>query len=512
MNYYAYIRVSTTRQKTEGVSPQEQRGAIARYAEQHRLRVVEWFEESVTAAKEGRPQFAKMMKGLVAKKVQGVIIYKVDRSMRNQRDWVDIGRMIDAGVDVRFVVENLDLNTRGGRLTADLLAVLAVDYIRNLTADVRLGMTGRLKQGLLPLPAPLGYCNHGAGKPKSIDSSKGPLVREAFELYASGQHTLESIASELNKRGLRNRRGRPVSHNSISDILNNPFYAGLIRVKVRGETYPGVHEPLIPMSLFKTVQQRLRGHVRTHRWIHDFAFRGIFTCSLCGRLLTGERQKGHCYYRCHTKGCPTHSFRQEVLERALLCSWGPLSVTPEQCQQLKARIAVLARKDQGTDNAHRSHIRATLGTIEQRQNRLVDALLDGTLDQLSFQQRKQALLEEERSLRDALDAIESDAGVTERFIEDTFELASVAQRSHIIAEPAEQRELAIKLCSNRTVAGKYVSVKPHIRLVQAARYASIAQGGPYQGDSRTAWKIWSWAKRYVRWQQVGGSPGSLPLS
>lgn len=150
-------------------------------------------------------------------------------------------------------------------------------------------------------------------------------------------------------------------------------------------------------------------------------------------------------------------------------------------------------------SSRRSHIRATLATIEQRQNRLVDAFLDGTLDQSSFQQRKQALLEEERSLRDALGAFDNEAGLTEKFIEDTFELASVAQRSHMIAEPAEQRELAIKLCSNRTVAGKYVSVKPHIRLVQAARFASIAHGGPYQNDSRTAWKVWSWAKRYVRW-------------
>ena len=128
---YGYIRVSTVKQGT-GVSLQEQKEAIIRYAEKHDLKIVQWFEELETAAKQGRPFFTKMMKLLQTRKADGVIIHKIDRSARNLKDWAALGDLIDAGVDVHFAHESLDMDTRGGRLAADIQAVIASDYIRNL--------------------------------------------------------------------------------------------------------------------------------------------------------------------------------------------------------------------------------------------------------------------------------------------------------------------------------------------------------------------------------------------
>lgn len=85
---YGYIRVSTVKQGT-GVSLQEQKEAIVRYAEKHDLNIVQWFEELETAAKQGRPLFSRMMKLLRSGKSAGVIIHKIDRSARNLKDWVD---------------------------------------------------------------------------------------------------------------------------------------------------------------------------------------------------------------------------------------------------------------------------------------------------------------------------------------------------------------------------------------------------------------------------------------
>ena len=85
------------------------------------------------------------------------IIHKIDRSARNLKDWSDLGEMIDSGIQVHFVNESLDLHSRGGRLSADIQAVVAADYIRNLREETRKGFYGRIKQGVYPLPAPLGY-------------------------------------------------------------------------------------------------------------------------------------------------------------------------------------------------------------------------------------------------------------------------------------------------------------------------------------------------------------------
>lgn len=160
---FGYIRVSTLKQG-EGVSLEAQKDAIMVFASRNDLTVTTWFEEKETAAKSGRPIFTAMLKQLHQGKAAGLIMHKIDRSARNHRDWADIGDLSDAGVDIHFATESLDFRSRGGRLTADIQAVIAADYIRNLREECIKGMNGRLKQGLFPWGAPPGYLNQGGGK------------------------------------------------------------------------------------------------------------------------------------------------------------------------------------------------------------------------------------------------------------------------------------------------------------------------------------------------------------
>jgi site-specific DNA recombinase len=98
--FYGYIRVSTLRQGEHGVSLQEQKEAIERYAARKGLDISTWFEEQQTAAKQGRPVFNDMLKLLRANKAAGVIIHKIDRSARNLKDWAALGELIDSGITV----------------------------------------------------------------------------------------------------------------------------------------------------------------------------------------------------------------------------------------------------------------------------------------------------------------------------------------------------------------------------------------------------------------------------
>jgi len=150
--YFGYIRVSTAKQGEKGVSLQEQKGAIQQYAQRYGLTIAEWFEERESAAKRGRPVFTQMIKELRRGKVRGLIIHKIDRSARNLKDWSDLGELIDAGIDVHFANESLDLNTRGGRLSADIQAVVASDYIRNLREETKKGFYGASSKAFIPFP------------------------------------------------------------------------------------------------------------------------------------------------------------------------------------------------------------------------------------------------------------------------------------------------------------------------------------------------------------------------
>lgn len=291
---FAYTRVSTTRQGEKGVSLNEQADAIRRFAVRQNLEITRWFEEQQTAAKRGRPMFSEMVRLLRRGSAHGVVIHKIDRSARNLRDWADLGELIDAGVKVYFANENLDLASRGGRLTADIQAVVAADFIRNSREEVKKGLTGRLKQGLWPFGAPLGYLDRGKAKVKTIDPRTAPLVREAFELFASGHYTVETLLEEMTHRGLRNRNGRPVSKDGMWIMLRNPFYIGIMRIRRTGERFPGVHTPLLPVSTFERVQAVLDGRSFTHIEKHHFLFRRLFTVRDAATRSPAHSRKDAC--------------------------------------------------------------------------------------------------------------------------------------------------------------------------------------------------------------------------
>lgn len=482
---YGYIRVSTIKQSEHGVSLQEQRDAIERYAGKNSLTVIEWFEEKETAAKRGRPVFNQMLKALRADKAHGVIMHKIDRSARNLKDWADLGELIDQGVDVHFANESLDLHARGGRLSADIQAVIAADYIRNLREETRKGFYGRLKQGIYPLPAPLGYRDMGAGKPKELDPAKAPLVRKAFELYRSGGYSLEYLKDVMHELGLRNRHGGKVSLNGISTILNNSFYIGIIKIESTGETFVGAHEPLIPKALFERVQAILRGKTNAVAIKHSFVFRRLLSCKGCGYSLIGEMQKGHVYYRCHTKRCPTTGVREEFIEEKIQESFTGLQLKEEDYRDL----SFLVSESRGNWKDEREKLLKTLQLslkqIEGRLGKLTDAYLDGVLDKETFLARKESLLMEQKAAKENLaDLEEKNHSVPEK-VSEFLERSKIVYSSYISGFPEEKREMLEIVTSNRIVEGKnlYVELKSPFR--ELANYAKYSNGGPYRGRPRT---------------------------
>jgi len=271
-SYFAYIRVSTVKQGEHGSSLQEQRAAIEQFAARNQLTIVRWFEERETAAKVGRHEFNQMLSAIKKERISGVIFHKIDRSARNLKDWSVIQDLADRNIDVRFTQESINLTSNEGKLTGDFLAVISSHYIRNLREEVKKGMQGRLRQGLYPLGAPVGYLDRGGGKAKVLDPILSPHVRDAFALYATGNFALRELGDTLYVRGLRSKSGKKVHINSLGEMLRNPFYIGIIRMKRSGETHQGVHEPLISPALFNRVQQVLNGKSRAKVIMHDFLF------------------------------------------------------------------------------------------------------------------------------------------------------------------------------------------------------------------------------------------------
>jgi len=494
--FFAYIRVShpsqddeksaDSKETREGASFTEQRSVIARYAEREGLAIIEWFREVESAAVRGRRIFAAMAKRLRKGEAEGFIVHKVDRSSRNYHDWADINDLADEGFDVRFASDNLDLSTRGKRLLADVQAVFATDYIRNLKEEVRKGIDGRLQQGLLPWGAPLGYRNNGTrGKVKTIDPVTGPMVRRAFELYATGTHSLETLGAELERMGLRNRQGGRVTRNGVSTLLNNPFYIGLIAHKRGGAVYKGAHEPLIGKQLFDRVQALLSGKTPKRTKRNAFRYRRMFRCGECNYALIGERQKGHVYYRCHTKICPPTSVREERLEAAVVEAYATLRMSDDQHAALQTALSEFLGDCEESAKRIQEEWRLQLAALQARQDRLVDAFLEGTIGKETFEPRKARLLMEERELEEKLSS-DVDAEQIAARLREILELASTALLSHEMGTDDEKRELLEMLTSNRSVSRENVVVELSFPFCILVKHGKTKLGGRNRGTTRSS--------------------------
>jgi len=486
--YFAYTRVSTTRQGEQGVSLQQQRESIEQFASRTGLTVFEWLEEQETAAKAGRPVFTQMLKRLRAGGATGVIMHKIDRSARNLKDWAELGQLIDQGIDVHFSNESVDLTSRGGRLSADIQAVVAADYIRNLREEVKKGFYGRLKQGLTPMPAPLGYLNMGAGKAKTIDPVAGPIVHQAFDLYATGRYGYYGLTEEVNRLGLRTRRGKPVSVNVVARILSNPFYMGVLRLKGSGQTYKGIHEPLVPPSVFQRVQDVAAGKFVRGPGMHEFKFSRFITCEPCGRSLIAERQKGNIYYRCHRRSCIGSNIREKDIETAIWDKLQGLNLTPEEIACIDDILAK-KREDEGAmAEAEVQAAKLRVAALNERQNRLTDAYVDGALDRVDFEQRKAALLMERCDLEHKLSRAEAGYSESLQGIERKVELVKHASLLYAQGLTAETRDLMTDVVSHRSSNQKTITIAVKEPLSAVASRPKNPSGGSLSGRGRTFWQ------------------------
>ena len=418
-----------------------------------------------------------MLRELRRRRSTGLIMHKIDRSARNLKDWAIVSELPDKGIDVYIVSENIDFTTRGGRLTADMLAVIAADYIRNLREETKKGIRGRLKQGLYPFSAPLGYLDNGSGQPKTPCPVKAPLVREAFELYGTGERSLRNLLGEMTRRGLRNKYERPLTVNGLAAVLKNPFYTGVIAIQRTAETYQGAHEPIIPVSLFRRVQEIKSGRYRPKRTKHNYLFRGLFICGLCNKAMVAGLYKTHVYYCCQTRECKTKTVREDALEASIHATLKYHEITDADA----AKIAAHWNSDiaQMANDNHRTSLRMRIARVEQNLNRASDLLVDGTLDKATYLTKKRDMDLTRAELQNELQNFPDPTALTAnaaQFLELMKNLAELYRHLKL----SEKRVFVENIFLNRTVIGRkpYFTTHPWVQKSQNIR--SVTCGLPKQ--------------------------------
>ncbi len=282
-------------------------------------------------------------------------------------------------------------------------------FVDNLRENVKRGLRQKIRNGTWPGWAPVGYLNNPKTRGIDIDPDKILKVRKMFELYATGNYTLHSLANWCKENGLRGNLNKPLVIANIQKNLQNIFYLGLMKWK--GEIFEGQHEPLISKKLFDKCQEVMtkRGKVKDVRK-HNFAFLGLMKCASCGCSITAEKQKGHDYYRCTRKKGPCqekHYLREEALTEQITSYLQKVSLSSQDTEKVLAALDSEQDKARQDAQGEISILKEQLGEVETKLQKLLDIYLADTLSTEEYAAKKKSLLYQKMSLNEKITDFET---------------------------------------------------------------------------------------------------------
>ncbi len=306
-----YLRVSTKEQayaggETEGYSIPAQREICRKKSEQLGAIIAEEFVDRGESAKTSdRPELKRMLAYICENSISYLIVHKVDRLARNRADDVQIHMALKhSGVTLVSCSENID-ETPSGMLLHGIMSSIAEFYSRNLANEVIKGSVQKAKDGGTVGKAPTGYknvrtiINGREARTVKLDEERAPLMKFAFEAYATGEWTIRKLLSEVTKRGLTTIPGpktpaKPLAVSHFHRLLQHPYYKGVVRY--RGIEYPGKHEPLVSETTWDKVQEVLsqKSLSGEKRRTHHHYLKGTVFCGSCGsRLIVSLTKNRH---------------------------------------------------------------------------------------------------------------------------------------------------------------------------------------------------------------------------
>lgn len=299
-----YVRVSTESQ-LENYSIDEQVSRLKAYCVAKDFNNYKIYTDGgFSGGNINRPALNKMLTDIKNNLINTVIVYKLDRLSRSQKDTLMLieDTFLKNNVDFISLNENFDTSTPFGRAMIGILSVFAQLEKEQITERFAMGRVARSKAGLYHggATAPTGY-NYIDGK-LVIDDYKALQVREVYDKFLSG-YSIHSI-----REFMADKYGGWTSNTLVVNILKNSTYTG--KVKFSGAEYEGVHTPIISQELFSKTQEYFIKRSETLTDFQKTPFKAgfllssIIYCGNCGAKYSAA----HGYYKCYSRSKTAKSY------------------------------------------------------------------------------------------------------------------------------------------------------------------------------------------------------------
>ena len=340
--------------------------------------------------------------------------------------------------------------------------VMAKNYIDNLREEAMKGWAEKLAQGWLPSVPPPGYMTvTKEGKRIHVPNpeTKG-LVQRAFELYLEPSQSIESVAQEMRRMGLKTRKGRPFYKSQVQRILTNPFYIGINRHN--GKDYPGAQEQIISKEVFDAVQNKMRRKLPIRYRQHNPTFKNLIRCNNCGGLVTWQQQKGRYYGTCQRKSdkCKGRKLLREDNIEQQICVMLKALISP--APEVIDWVAQAMRERYQSNAADNEHMASSIATQIDRLKRmdanLYDDKLSGEVEPERYKAKHSEFNAQIVELEDKLSKIDQTLGqrLQQRLV--LLELSQKAADIYPHKSPEQKRTIITKLFLKLTYDRGSVSV------------------------------------------------------
>lgn len=514
-------RVSSRKQE-RGASLEAQVEAINGYCNKNNLIIIEptpkafVFVESSTRG--GRKKFNEMIDFIEKQKHKtAIVVHTLDRLQRGFGECEKIKELLKADkIEVHFIQESLILDkfSSDDDFTRYDFGILSAKlYLTSMNKNVKRSQKYNRESGLWQGLAPIGYLNAKDERRRAtliLDPDRAPIIKQIFEEYASGVHSLSSVWMSAKEKGLISKEPNynpksknfgkycPISKNKVHDILTNPFYYGEMYVadeeidektkkpiKTFYKLVNHVYEPLISKDLFDKVQKVLKAR-KKEKFCKEqkyagipFVFRGLITCK-CGCAITPEHHrkgnKEYIYLRCsHQKGTCNQKLVNEnnILEQLNREIFHQIHISPTMCDLLKQSITASLEDEKKINASVRKKIVEEINIIDNRLDRLWECYLDKDINKARYETEKQKYLEQKKDLTVRAEKYTDISNDLKENVEKAIDFASNLSNLMAKASPDEKNMLLKKLLTNCVLDGdvlKYEIKAPFDKLLSCTNY------------------------------------------
>lgn len=296
-NFIIYARKSTENEDRQAKSIEDQIATMKEMARRENINILEVLQESKSAKKPGRPIFNAMIDKIKKGKADGILCWKLDRLSRNPIDAGTVQWLLQSNLLQEVKTYERTYLPSDNVLLSSIEFSMANQYLRDLSCNVKRGLTEKVRRGEYPGMPPVGYVRDLKTKLLVLDENNWQYISKMFTLYATGLYSVKSLAKVMFDDGLRSRNGKKVYASGIHKMLKNDMYYGWFVWK--GQLHNGIHPSIISKDVFDQAQYVLdpRKHLKRENK-REFTYRGFMICGECGLKITAETQKGHNYYHC----------------------------------------------------------------------------------------------------------------------------------------------------------------------------------------------------------------------